>query len=618
MGMRQGELFADTLWQYKIYPSPRSIKRKTRDFMATEKTPIKKSLFISKRSAWTLLFSGLIATAPGAAGASQGDDPGCRGCLQSASGLFARGDNEGAARLLAQWQARCPNNLQLLLMLNTVLMRTADGKKRALEAADQACALAPTSMLAHFQKAMTLMTLQQGPAAAREFQIVVELDPTSYESWLALSDLLGAQGDAKGAKNATDHAAALSPSAKQSQLSGLVSKDRAGNIAGLKQELAKIADNPATTPETLLIIGEELIKLGYFAEAAQTLSQAAESYPQSPQVKQLLPYALFEAGKLDELSKPVAAQKKGADKSTAGSTEAMTALCKLAQGQYQAGQKMLENASPASTSDALFYLAKGSEAMAAGLYKEAIEKFSDAQTKNKSLNAVKIYTAMAYLELGDLKEAIAQARDSQQKAGGLKVRAASIELLARLRDGEDNGTSLPTLKSELTTLAPLLSIKDQAMAESALGELALKEKDPGRAKEKFNDAIGHMPGLVRARVGLAQVALLEGDSKAALQDLDQALAEAPGNIDALAFKALALIDCADFINAEGALTQAQSEGQLPAPICLSLGKAYRKAGQSKPAAQYFKLALQNGLIGSALTQASDGLKSLGESAGAKK
>jgi predicted Zn-dependent protease len=542
------------------------------------------------------------------------DDPGCKSCLQSASGLFARGDNEGAAKLLTQWQTKCPNSLQLCLMLNTVLMRIPDGKRRALEAAEQACAIAPGSMLAHFQKAMTLMTLQQGPAAAKEFQRVVELDPTSYESWLALSDLLGAQGQSQAAKEAENHAAQLSPSARQSTLSSLTSKDRAGNIQGLKQEVGKIMDSPATSTETLLIVGEEVFKLGYFEEAALALGQAKNKYPEAPQVKSLLPYALFEAGKFAESSKLIAE-----DKSTAGGASqlAVSGMDELASGNFESGQKLIEKAGSAGDNQGIIYLAQGYLAMRSGHYKEAIEKFSDGLAKNKTLTVAKIYIAQANLELGDFKEAIAQAKESQQKASGLKVRAAAIELVARVRDCEDSGTNIVALKSALAAYAPLLSANDQALAEAATGELALKDKDPGRAKELFSSAIGHLATSVQARIGLGRAALMEGDDKAATTELDQALALAPGNIDGLSLKALALVQSGDLEGAETLLARATGEGELPPATCLALGKAYQKASQNKQAVHYLKLAMQAGVTGTALDQAREALMSLGERVGGK-
>jgi tetratricopeptide (TPR) repeat protein len=548
----------------------------------------------------------------GAAGPA--DDPGCRTCLQSASGLFARGDNQGAAKILTEWQARCPNNLQLFLMLNTVLMRMPDGKKRALDAAEQACAIAPTSMLAHFQKAMTLMTLQQGSAAAREFQRVVELDPTSYEAWLALSELLGAEGKSQAAKVAEEHAAQLSPSARRSTLSSLASKDRAGNIQAFKQEVAKILDDPSTAPETLLIVGEEVFKLGYFEQSAQALGQAKSKYPDAPQIKSLLPYALFEAGKFSQ-----SAQLIATDKSTAGGATqlAISGMDALASGDIDAAQKQIEKATAAGENQGIIYLAQGYLAMQSGRYKEAIEKLSDALAKNAALTVAKIYIAQANLDLGDLKEAIAQAKESQQKASGLKVRAEAIELIARVRDFEDSGTNIAALKSELAAFAPSLSVKDQALASVALGELALKNKDPGRAKDFFNSALGHMAGLVAARVGLARAALLEGDDKAALVELDQALALAPGNIDGLSIKALAQVESGDLAGAEGLLARATGEGELPTATCLALGKAYQKAGQNKEAVKYLKLAMQAGVSGSALEQAQEALTSLGEKAKSK-
>jgi tetratricopeptide (TPR) repeat protein len=561
-----------------------------------------------------LALCALFALPALAATAASAEDPGCRACLQSASGFFARGDNEGAAKLLTQWQAKCPNNLQLCLMLNTVLMRMPDGKKRALAAADQACTIAPTSMLAHFQKAMTLMQLQEGPAAAQEFQRVVQLDPTSYESWLALSELLGAQGKSAAAKDAESHAAQLSPSARRSTLTSLASKNRAGNIQGLKQEVMTIVDDPNTAPETLLIVGEEVFKLGYFEEAAAALGQARSKYPEAPQVKTLLPCALFECGKISDSFK-----SNAGDKGTTGGTiqQAISGMDALASGDYDAGKNLIEKASSAGENQGIIYLAQGCLAMHDGRYKEAIESFSDALKKDANLTVAKVYIAQNNLALGDWKEAISQARESQQKASGLKVRADAIELVARLRDGEDNGTNIAALKSELIAFAPRLSVKDQSISDTALGELAIKNKTSGRAKEYFNSALAHMAASVSAVVGLAQVALLEGDAKSALDQANHALALAPGNIDGLSFKAVAQLENGDMAGAAAALAKAVAEGELPPATYLLLGQTYQKAGQKKEAEHYLKQAMQAGLSSTDLEQAKASLTGLGAKAPGK-
>lgn len=47
-----------------------------------------------------------------------------------ASGLFARGNTLEAANCLREWLPKCPNNLQMHLLLNTILTRLPDKKKK--------------------------------------------------------------------------------------------------------------------------------------------------------------------------------------------------------------------------------------------------------------------------------------------------------------------------------------------------------------------------------------------------------------------------------------------------------------------------------------------------------
>lgn len=391
-------------------------------------------------------------------------------------------------------------------------------------------------------------------------------------------------------------------------LSTLASKDRAGNIQGLKQEVARLADDPTTTPEALLIVGEEVLKLGYFEAAAGALERARSKYPDAPQVSSLLPFALFEAGKYDQSAKLL----KG--KSTGGATskDAIAGMDAIALGDFKTGEKLIDKATGGNPG--MTFLAQGYLALMAGRYKEAIEKFADAQVKNPSLSVAKMYVALCNLEMGDWKEAISQAKDAVPKASGLKVRAEAIELMARLRDGEDNGTSLAALKNELVAYGPLLGPADQVLAKTALAELLLKDKEAGRARELLNSALTLIPSSVQAHIGLGRAALVEGDSKAALDELDKALSQAPGNIDALSLKAIALVDSGNPEGAEAALAKATQEGELPAMTSLALGQAFLKAGAKEKSRQYLKQALVRGLSPAAQSQARDALKNLGDNA----
>ncbi|MBU6450340.1 MAG: tetratricopeptide repeat protein [Cyanobacteria bacterium REEB67] len=545
-------------------------------------------------------------------------EAGCQSCLKTASGLFSRGDNAGAAKVLNEWQAKCPQNLQLLLMLNTVLSRMPGEKARALEAAEKACILAPNNMLAHFQKAMTLMVMQQGPAAAKEFQRVVDLDPTSYEAWSALSELLGAQGDSQGAKAAADKALQLSPSARQSQLNAINSKNRMGNVQGVKQEISKISDDPNTARENLLIVGEEAFRLGYFEEAAACIAQVQNKYPDAPQVRITLPLALIESGKAVTMgpdSKTTSTRSKGntGNSGTTGSAdyEALLGLNAVSNGDLEGGEKIIEKAAAADPGDSIVLLASGQLAYRLGHYRAALEKFNDALSKNKSLSLARLFVAQTSLAQGDWKEAISQARECQAKASGFKVSADAIELIARIRDSEDNGNNVPNLKAELQNLGPKTCDTSQADAENALGELALKDKDPGRARQLFSAAKDHYPGGFAGRIGLGRVALSEGDYETANKELDQAIARAPGSIEALSLKAVALAATNDAGGAFALLNKIDQEGELPAATCIDLGKAFQKVNQNKLAATYYKKALQAGLTGNTLQQTKDALKAVG-------
>jgi tetratricopeptide (TPR) repeat protein len=207
------------------------------------------------------------------------DDAGCPGCLSKASGLFARGNTLEAANYLRQWLPKCPNNLQIHLLLNTILTRLPDTKEEALAVARAATAMAPDSMLAHLQAGMTLLTMGQQNAAAEEFEAVVALDPANHDAWLALSELYGSLNEQDKAKNAAAKAATLSPSARYARTRTISSMNSAGNINGVRNQFKQFLGGSEIPVEGLLGLGEEALNMGYYDEANACFSRVLEQLP---------------------------------------------------------------------------------------------------------------------------------------------------------------------------------------------------------------------------------------------------------------------------------------------------------------------------------------------------
>lgn len=467
-----------------------------------------------------------------AATSTQKDDPGCPECLSNATSLFARGENAQAANLLRSWSAKCPNNLQLHLLLNTVLMRTPQGREEALAAGLKACQIAPDSLIAHFQTALSYLTLQKMDGARDEYEKVVEIDPANYDGWLALSEIYSTLGEKEKAEGAKIKAQSLSPSARSARTRTIVSLDRAGNAEAARQEFKKLLTDESLPRELFLPLGQDAMTMGYF-EIAESCFAKFDLKGKNPDTMPLIrtaqaAYFAQDRAKLEEAVSELAPALKNDNRLLA-----LEALLDMEKGNYTDGKKKIETLKGArreskGAAEALLRFSEGIYALADGEYKTAIEKFSDASNLDPCLNGARLWLAVANLKDGDYLEAASEARECQ-KVKDLKGRAMAIELRARLKDENANKKSLATLASELSNIS---SHSSDAQISIALAYLDLSEKNVEGAKQKAQKAQEQAPLAAEPLIVAAAAALAAGDKGGAANLLGKALTITPGDLEA--------------------------------------------------------------------------------------
>lgn len=493
--------------------------------------------------AGTLVMSlSLNATGASAAGKrNRADDPGCSGCLTSAAGLFARGNTLEAADLLRAWKDKCPGNLQLRLLLNTVLMRLPAAREEALQVAQEATALAPDSSLAHFQCAMTLLTMGRSQEAAAGFEQVVAIDPANYEAWLSLADLYGSLGETERSHAAQAKAASLSPSTRSARTRTITSLNRAGNINGVKAEVKRLF-NENLQAEFFLGLADELLNIGYFNEAAQCLNHYLEQdQPQTQPHNNAAAKIKFNLALCRYLAGNSSAPAATFAAASSEEARALGGLLAMDQGDLAVARKIVVPHS----SNSLMQMAAGELAGRDGDYKSARQYFNSA-ARDPRLSICKLKLAELALKNDDPMEAISSAAELS-KVSGLKVRALALQIRGRLRQSESNKdmeldkAALQSLVQELSRTLAESSESEQgqpqdksnlACAYSALA-LAALANDSSRAQSDIEKALSLDKCSPDVLIASAKINEKLGRPPQAKAALEAALALAPGDIDAL-------------------------------------------------------------------------------------
>lgn len=460
------------------------------------------------------------------------EDPGCKECVKNAASLFARGDNDGALASLKAWQGKCSKNLQLHLLLNTVLLRSKNRQEEALQAARQACQIDPNSSLAHLQTAMTLVMLGQGAEALPEFEKVVNLDPTSYEAWQALAEAYGASGEKEKEAEAKRRASSLNPAAQDGRNRLIASLDKVGNDSQVRAEFKKLCQDEQIPSELFLNLGRNAISMGYFTEGLACLERFSTSQKEGPALCEaawLKTVALYLEGSRgnQQFSKSID-NLKGGQKYCIRAT-AWTGLKELDLGNYQAAAKLISEARDKAPTDPGVLFALGKLALAEGKYKDCIEKMEDAIKAEPALAGARLYIAKACFKEGDLLEAMSQARECA-RIKDLVPRARALELRAKLKDDGASREGLKELAARVDSL--YRQNPDDPELNVAVGYLDLNGKDFNGAREKFEKAMTACPAYEDAIIARARLAKQEADLSLAKELLTKAISIAPGDSEA--------------------------------------------------------------------------------------
>lgn len=365
-------------------------------------------------------------TAPVASASS--DDPGCREANAKAAALFASGKNSEAADILRQWKSKCPHHAQLHLLLSTILLRLGNAKEEAEESARLATQIAPNSVAAHMQHALTLLAMDKTSSAKDEFEKITQIDPSSYDAWSTLADLYGRLNERDKAKVAGEKAALLDPQTRRAKFRTLHSLRTAGKADGIKQELARLLNSDTEPPEYFDQLASEALSVGAYIECVQAANHALTTYPKSVlTLKTKLQGAVFSNN--SEEAKTVADQllKESPDDYE---VLALKSIALLDGGNADEADAALKKAQERGEKKALVLLAKGRLAAANNQAEEAIKDYQQALAGDQSLVVAHAYLADAFIKSGQFEEGLSEAKECL-RVPGLKLLGSDYESKAQ-------------------------------------------------------------------------------------------------------------------------------------------------------------------------------------------
>lgn len=533
------------------------------------------------------------------------DDAGCRECVAKAASMFAAHDSLGAAKLLQEWRPKCPGNVQLRLLLSTILVRLGQRGQEAEDTAAEAVKINPHSLAASLQYALTLEGNGHTMLAIAQFDKVIELDPSSYEAWSSLGKLYNDMHEQEKSEMASKKAASLDPSIASMRARQLRSLERSGRFEDIKAELIKLLSAEDVEPEACLDIAEQALNFGAFAEGIRACDKALNSYPKSVKAMRIKALCQLFNNQLPE-SIDTSQQWLKLD-AKAGDAHAISGLAQLKLGQMKDAEINLKLGAAATPATVLTHLCQAELDLLAGNVKDAEAKLRKAIAVQNNLAPAHLRLAQLCWMEGKLEEAMAEAREAGSNCG-LKARASSLEASIKMADQSSKDTQIAGQQMAYKTIAAGMNSPEALLAEASF---YLTKNKPIQAKPALDRLLAAQPGDEQAQFFVFKMAKAVGNIDLEKQALEKCFELSPGDPEVLAAQAELAMTGGDVDRAVELYKKSLANRAEAPTVCLDLAKALEKKGDADESIKYYKLCLSSGPNLTEQAQANDALKRLG-------
>jgi len=531
------------------------------------------------------------------------EDPGCHDCIAKAATLFATGNSVDAAALLQSWRQKCPKNAQLRILLSTILIRTRTQSVEAESVAREAVELAPKSLTAHMQYALTSMLNGKTVQATQQFEAVVQLEPSNYEAWSALGSLYSQLHEDEKSQAAQQKAAALEPSVQTVRLRQLRNLARSSKPGALSAELKQLISTNDNEPEALSLIAQEAGELGAYDAAVTAADRVLIAYPQSASaIKSKAIAQLF-------LDQPESAASLATDllrqDKTAAEMYAVNSIAAALLGRLNESREDLETAQRLQPRLALTNLAAAHRALQEGRLKDASVAAQAALQTQSASPIAHLYLCRIYLKERKLNEALAETREA---ARGPSLQSSSLALESQIRlllGDKDEIANAEELAQRCARTNP-----DQSDCLLAGAAIALHDNRAELARDKASRVLAKEAGNADALYLLSQVEQLKGNTAEQTKLLERCLTMAPADADVCLALGKLRLAAGDADRSQSLLEKTLTARPDNAEANFYLAQALEHKGDRDQSIKFYQLSLSLGIAGQERASATESLKRL--------
>lgn len=447
---------------------------------------------------------------------------------------------EEAARASADAVRLAPDLVEPHLAAATIA--AVAGDRAAAEAAvDRALAIAPDNPDVLLRKGSFQFERGELAQAADTFAAVLRLQPGNLAARLRRGEALMRAGNDAEARREVDTVLRLAPNAPLGIYLSAVLHARAREWQPADQALQRIQSQLPNIPDGLLLFATVKREIGQMEQAEDAARRHVARHPEDLRGVKLL--ATLEA-------------QRGAADAAAGT------LDRLAQR---------------GGADAEAYDMLGRAHALMGRRQEALDAFAKAAERAPDNAGILARLAVARLSTGDPAGAqqaaqAALARDPNQPG------AREILASAALARGD-----LAAASAELERLGP--AARGGELAGVLDGTIRLVRLDFDGAKSAFEAVLRDHPASVRARLGLARIAALQGNAEQAERLFGEVLEREPGNPEALTrLSAVALGGGPRAASSRAILEAANRAAPADPTLAMTLASVLIRAGEPAKAA----------------------------------
>ncbi|WP_439576665.1 XrtA/PEP-CTERM system TPR-repeat protein PrsT [Elioraea sp.] len=447
---------------------------------------------------------------------------------------------EDAARAAADAVRLAPDRVDPQLAAATVA--AVAGDRDASEAAvDRALAIEPDNADALLRKGGFQFERGQLAEASTTFARVLELAPGHIPARLRRGEVLLRMGNDAEARQEIDRVLRLAPSAVLGIYMSAMLHGRAQDWPAADEALQRIQGQLPNIPDGLLLFATVKRALNQLEQAEDAARRHVARRPEDPRGAKLL------------------------------------ATLELQRGAADAAAGTLDRLAQRGAADAEAYDLLGRAHAQMGRRQEALDAFSKASELAADNAGVLARLAVARLATGDAGGA-QQAAEAALARNPDQAGAREILASAALARGD-----LAAASAQLERLGP--AARGGELAGVLDGTIRVVRLDIEGGKQAFEAVLRDHPNSVRARLGLARVAAMQGDLERAERLFGEVLEREPGNPEALARLSAAVITGGPRAASSRAVLETANAAQPGDPaLAMALGTVLVRAGEPAKAA----------------------------------